>query len=68
MNKKIMDTIKNHVTLDSDYLIKEDIQKIEFGGMTIFEKHPNFFDSKLFGIDIKTIGIIGAIIWLLQKK
>ena len=53
--------------IKSDSVLNKDLQGIDFQGFEVFKKENNLLDSKLFGIELKYIGIIAFIIWLVKK-
>lgn len=45
-----------------------EVQKIEFGSFAIYERGEPAWKSKLFGVPVYVIGIIGAVIYLIRRN
>jgi hypothetical protein len=43
-------------------------EKIEFGGLTIYEKRDPIYESKIIGVPLYMVAIAGVVIWLVTKK
>lgn len=45
-----------------------EVQKIELGSFAIYERGEPIWTSKLFGIPVYIIGVLGVVIYLIRRN
>lgn len=45
----------------------QNIENINFAGITLYEKNDTIYESALFGIPIRYIALAGGALWVLKK-